>query len=264
MEISKSHVLITGSNRGIGRAVALKLAEDKAHLHLANRTQDPELEAECLKAGAASVTNYFVDLTSREQIQKFCDQIRNQPIDILFNNAGQLTGGLLEEQPLDDIYSMFQVNVNAVVHITHELLPGMLSRKKGKIINNSSVSGVMNMPCASTYSAAKTGVAAFTNCLRNELQGTGVTTLLLLTPGIQTRMFDDIPKKYGKNLDLSFLEQSMTAKEYARRIREAILEDVETLKPSGATGVGLLLAQHLPGVFDKIIGQKFKRTPSAN
>jgi short-subunit dehydrogenase len=259
MELKNNHVLITGSNRGIGRAVALMCAADGAYLHLANRTQDEELKAECLKAGSPGVTLYKLDLVSKDGISKFLTQIQHQEIDILFNNAGQLTGGLLEEQPLDEIYDMLQVNLNAVIHLTHGILPQMLKRKKGKIINNSSVSGVMNMPCASTYSAAKTALVAFSNCLRNELGGTGVSVLLLLTPGVETRMFGDIPKKYGKNLDLSFLEKSLTAKEYAQMIREAILEDLELLKPAGATGFGLLLAQHVPRVFNRMIAKKFKR-----
>ncbi len=263
MEIKNKNVLITGSNRGIGRAVAMMCAEDGAHLHLVNRSEDENLKSECLKAGAASVSLYKVDLSSRAEITAFIEKLQGkespQDIDILFNNAGQLTGGLLEDQPIDEIYSMLQVNLNAVIQLTQGFLPRMLERKKGKIINNSSVSGVMNMPCASTYSAAKTAVVAFSNCLRNELGGTGVSVMVLLTPGIETRMFADIPKKYGKNLDLSFLEKSITPKEYAQMIREAILMDLTMLKPSGVTGVGILLAQHLPAAFNKLIAKKFKR-----
>lgn len=259
MEIKNQHVLITGSNRGIGRAVAMMCAEDGAHLHLVNRSEDENLKAECVKAGAASVSLYKVDLNSRAEISDFIKSLQNQDIDILFNNAGQLTGGLLEDQPIDEIYSMLQVNLNAVIQLTQGFLPKMIARKKGKIINNSSVSGVMNMPCASTYSAAKTAVVAFSNCLRNELGGTGVSVLVLLTPGIETRMFADIPKKYGKNLDLSFLEKSITPKEYAQMIREAILMDLSILKPSGVTGIGLMMAQHIPAAFNKLIAKKFKR-----
>ena len=259
MEIKNHHILITGANRGIGRAVALMCAEDGAHLHLVTRSADAGLKNDCVKAGAASVQLYQVDLGSRAEITAFIDKMHHQEIDILFNNAGQLTGGLLEDQPIDEIYSMLQVNLNAVIQLTHGLLPQMLKRKKGKIINNSSVSGVMNMPCASTYSAAKTAVVAFSNCLRNELGGTGVSVLVLLTPGIETRMFDDIPKKYGKNLDLSFLEKSLSPKEYSQMIREAILMDLQILKPSGVTGIGMLMAQHIPAAFNKLIAKKFSR-----
>ncbi len=258
MEIKDSHIMITGSNRGIGRAVAMSCAEDKAHLHLVNRTLDEELSAELTTAGAASVTNYILNLSSGSEIQKFIEANKALHLDILFNNAGQLTGGLLEEQNINDINSMLQVNVNALIHLTHGFLPGMLQRKRGKIINHSSVSAIMHFPCASTYAASKAAVYAFTQCLRAELNGTGVTTLTLITPGVETRMYADIANKYGKNMDLSFLK-SMPVKQYALRIREAILEDLEQLQPSGVSGLGVKFAQFFPFAFEKLAVKSFKR-----
>ncbi len=258
MEIKGNHILITGANRGIGKAVALMCAEDKAHLHLVVRKTDAELEKELLKAGAASVKIYPLDLSSSEAIQQFISKMKNIDIDILFNNAGQLTGGLLEEQKFEDIASMLQVNVNALIQLTHGLLPQMLKRKRGKIINHASVSAVMNFPCASTYSASKAAVLAFTNCLRAELKNTEVTTLALVTPGVDTRMFNEIPKMYGNKIDLGFLK-GIPPKKYAQMIREAILEDLPELRPSGMTGIGLQMAQHLPKTFENLILKRFKR-----
>ena len=258
MEIRDHHILITGANRGIGKAVALRLAEDKAHLHLAIRTKDEKLKNELLEAGAASVEIYEADFSSSEKVEQFLKKIAKVEIDILFNNAGQLTGGLLEEQKLEDIFSMLQVNVNALIHLTHAILPKMLQRKKGKIINHASVSAVMNFPSDSTYSASKAAVLAFTNCLRAELKGTGVSTLALITPGVDTRMFNEIPKIYGNNLDLKFLS-SIPSKKYADMVREAILEDLEILKPHGLTGLGLVTAQYLPNIFEKLKLSRFKR-----
>jgi short-subunit dehydrogenase len=258
MEIRDHHILITGGNRGIGKAVALRFAEDKAHLHIAARSKDDNLKQELLKAGAASVEIYEADLSSRENIEKFLKKIDHLNIDILFNNAGQLTGGLLEEQNLDDIYSMLQVNVNALIHLTHGILPKMLKRKKGKIINHSSVSAIMHFPCGSTYSAAKAAVFAFTNSLRAELKGSGVTALTLITPGVDTRMYQEIPNLYGSKLDLSFM-RSIPPKKYADMVREAVIEDLEILKPHGFSGVGLMMAQHLPNIFESLVLSRFKR-----
>ena len=122
-----------------------------------------------------------------------------------------------------------------------------------------SVSAVMHFPCASTYAASKAAVLAFTNCLRAELKGTGVSTLVLLTPGIDTRMFQDIPNRYGKNLDMDFLGKGMPPSKYAKIIREAILEDIEVLKPHGFSGFALNFAQHMPRVFEQVAKNKFKR-----
>ena len=262
MEIKNQHVVITGANRGIGRAVAMMFAENKAHLHLANRTLDLQLTAELEKAGALSVEQIKVDLSSNNEIDTFLQKMSGVEVSIVFNNSGQLTGGLLEEQPMAAIDEMLQVNLHALIRITHFFLPGMLKRKNGKIINQSSVAGFMHFPCASTYSASKAAVAAFSECLRAELEGTGVSVLLLVTPGVETRMFDDIAKKYAKNLDLRYLRKISPMK-YSAMVREAILEDLGTLLPGGMTGIGLTVAKYAPRAFQKIIARGFKRNKKA-
>lgn len=257
METKNAKILITGANRGIGKAVAKRLAEDGAHLFLACRKQDEKLSAEFTKAGAASVTILEGELSTKEGVQDLVDQAKKVKIDILFNNAGQLTGGLLEDQSVDDIYSMLQVNVNALIHLTQGLLPGMIERNHGKIINHASVMGIMQLPTTSTYAASKAAVIAFTNALRQELKPTKVTTLTLITPGVKTRMFDQIAPLHGKNFDVP--QNTIPPERYAEMIREAIVEDLEILNPSGFTGAALKIAKYFPAVFEKGASFKFKR-----
>jgi len=257
MEIKGAKVLITGAGRGIGRAVARRLAEDGAHLFLVCRTPDEKLERELKKHGARSVKMLRVDLSSQESVQHLVEETKPLDIDILFNNAGQLTGGLLENQPVHDIYQMMQVNVLALIHLTHGLLPGMLKRKSGKIVNHASVMGVMQLPTASTYAASKAAVIAFTNSLRQELKGTGVTTLTLLTPGVKTRMFDQIEPLHGQHIKVP--QSTLPPERYAEMIREAIIEDLEVLNPVGSTGFALRLAKYVPTLFEKGVALRFKR-----
>lgn len=258
MEISQARVMVTGANRGIGLALAEMFAESKAHLHLVNRTIDSTLEKRLGKLGAASVKISQVDLADRASITDFLEAHAADPVDILVNNAGQLTGGLLENQSVDEIYSMFQVNLTALVQLTRGFLPGMLERGRGKIVNNSSVSGMMYFPCASTYAASKAAVMGFTQSLQAELKGTGVSTLLLFTPGIETRMFKEIPKKYGQHLNLD-LGKGIPPSEYAEIVKKSILSDATVYKPSGFERVGFTLAQHSPKIFQKLVGARFKR-----
>lgn len=257
METKSSKILITGANRGIGKAVAKRFAEDQAHLYLAIRKNDPQLIEDMKKAGAASVQIIESDLSTRAGVEKLIHETEKLHIDILFNNAGLLTGGLLEEQPIDDVLGMLQVNVSALIQLTHGLLPGMLKRKRGKIINHSSVSGIMHLPCASTYAASKAAVLAFSNCLKQELKDSGVSTLVLITPGIKTRMFDQIATLYGKNIEVP--KDTITPERYAEMIREAVLEDLTELSPSGVTGVALGLAKYVPSLFDYAVSFRFKR-----
>lgn len=266
MEIKAKKIWVTGANRGIGRALAEMFARNGAHLSLLNRSQDEadELIADLTQKGAASVRILKVDLSDPKNIEQMLKATANEEVDILVNNAGQMTGGLLEDQPIEEIRSMFNVNVQALVHLTHAILPRMLKQESGgKIVNNSSVSALMYFPSASTYAASKAAVSAFTQCLRAELQDTKVSTLLLFTPGVETRMFGEIAKKYGRNMDLGFLS-GIPASAYADMVKEAILEDLDELKPSGVQGVGLNMAQHLPKTFQKMMSLRFKRSPKSD
>ncbi|MGE0761794.1 MAG: SDR family NAD(P)-dependent oxidoreductase [Bdellovibrionales bacterium] len=259
MKIQEQNFLITGANRGIGLAVAQMAAKERAHLHLISRSPLGSIEEELLNLGAASMTVHLADLSTRDGVEKLIHNLQGHSIDILFNNAGLLTGGLIEEQPLDEIYSMFQVNVNALIHLTRALIPGMVQRGRGKIINNASVSAFMHFPCASTYAASKAAVVAFTDCIQTELHGTGVSTLCLVTPGIKTRMFDEIDTKYSKNFEVP--TQSISAKDYADQIRDKIFNDDTYLFPGGTTAMGLWISKYAPLLFRKEIQRRFKRSP---
>lgn len=257
MIIEGKYVAITGANRGIGYAFAEACAVEKAHLILIMRSQSNDIEHKLKSLGAASVEIIQCDLSSQSSVEILAQKLQIKQVDILFNNAGLLTGGLLENQPLEDIYSMLQVNLNALVHLTQAVLPQMLKQKSGKIINHSSVSAIMHFPCASTYAAAKAAVWAFTNCLRVELQNTGVSTLCLMTPGVKTEMFDNIQTLYANNIDVAndFIEANM----YGRMIATAVKNDVTILEPTGATGLAYKVAIHFRGLFDWFVSQKYHR-----
>ncbi len=257
MEIQGQTILITGANRGIGLAFAEACAEKKSHLLLAIRKNDPALIQQLKDKGALSVEILETDLSSRESVEKLAQKMNQYSIDILFNNAGQLTGGLIEAQPLDDIYKMFQVNVNALIHLSRAVIPQMVKLGKGKIINHASVSAVMHFPCASTYAASKAAVWAFTDCIQQELKGTGVSTLCLFTPGIKTRMFDEIDVLYSKNIDV--VQEHIPPEVYAQKILAAVKDDRTYLEPDGSTGIAFRVAQHFKGIFNWGVSQKFKR-----
>lgn len=257
MEVANKTVLITGANRGIGLAFAEACAREKSRLILAIRKNDPALIKKLASLGAQSVEIIESDLVTRAGVQALVDRLQSRQIDLLFNNAGLLTGGLLEEQPISDIYDMFQVNVNALVHLTHGILPGMIQRKSGKIINHASVSAVMHFPCATTYAASKAAVWAFSDCLQQELAGTGVSTLCLFTPGIKTRMFDKIDDLYSKNFETP--KDSISPEVYAQQILKAVKSDQVYLEPKGATGVAFRVAKNFTGLFNLAIGSRFKR-----
>lgn len=257
VEIKNQHVVITGANRGIGLAFAKACAQQGAHLTLVMRTTELQLVDELKALGSPNVNIIAADLVTRSEVERLAQQLNTQKIDLLFNNAGLLTGGLIEEQTLDDIYNVVQVNVSALIHLSRAVLPQMIKQKSGKIINHASVSAIMHFPCASTYAATKAAVWAFTDCLQQELKNTGVSTLCLFTPGIKTRMFDKIEDLYSKNFEAP--QSSISPDEYALKIINAVKTDQVYLEPRGWTGFALMLAQNFKSIFNWLIAKKFKR-----
>ncbi len=157
-----------------------------------------------------------------------------------------MTGGLLEEQDTDEIYAMFQVNLNAVVHLTKLALPGMLERERGWIVNNASISGYAYFPAATTYAAGKAAVVAFSESLRRELKGTGVGVTHMVTPGVKTDMLDETKETYGRHLDTSGWTE-VTPEEWAKKTVSAVENDDHIVGPGGRIGLAKL-ASRGPGV----------------
>ncbi len=264
MKILDKHILITGGNRGIGLALAKEFNKRRGFLHLTvRRVPEGQEKSEFLKefANPERVEFHQLDLISFDKIESFFRNFsETQPcIDILVNNAGLLTGGLIENQPTKDIYDLFQVNLTAPIHLVQKFLPGMIERSRGLIINNCSVSAIGHLPCASTYAASKAGLMAFTNSLITELKGTNVETLTLITPGIKTRMYDEINNLYGDHMDLDFLS-SITPEEYASQVCDAVEAGKQFYWPKDISmKIAMWLAQHSPGLYRKLIEPKFHR-----
>ncbi len=258
IDLKHKHILLTGASRGIGLALARELASRNVTLHLVGRSITDEHVAELKKLGAQDVRIHQSDLSNTQELDQLVGHLKTFPIEVLINNAGQLTGGLLEEQSVDEIEKMLNLNVNALIRLTRLMLPQMLKAQRGVIINNSSVSGKMFFPCASTYAASKAAVAAFTHSLAQELRGTGVSAHLMITPGVKTKMFDDISTLYGGHLDLSFMS-SITASSWAKTVVSQVEQGRDVIWPHGTTYFGVKFAYYFPVLFEKMVATKFKR-----
>jgi short-subunit dehydrogenase len=250
MELNQTTILVTGANRGIGRAIAERLArEPVAEVLLGAR--DPA-KVEPLDHGRA----VEIDLSSRERIEACVAGL--PAIDVLVNNAGLMTGGLLEEQPLDDVYAMFQVNLVAVAHLTARLLPGMLERRRGLIVNNASISGYASFPAASTYAAAKAGVVALSESLRRELKPAGIEVMHLVTPGVETDMLKATRDVYGGHMQAAEWP-SVSANEWAQKVVEAMKRGDHIVGPGGRLALAKLASRGPAFVLDTISDRMFTR-----
>ena len=186
--------LITGASGGIGQALAYKLAERKHNLVLVARSAD-KLAALCteLTQNAGIQAQYIeVDLTKPDAAATvFAETIkRGLAVDWLINNAGIGAGGEFIDLPLQGQLAMMQLNMSSLVALTHYFLPAMRTRKKGTIINVSSMAAFMPAPYMAVYAATKAFVRSFTEALYEECTPYQVR-VMLLCPGLTKTNFMD-------------------------------------------------------------------------
>ena len=185
--------LITGGGRGIGRAIARAYAAEGAMLGLAART-DAELQATAEELRAefgGEVTTVVTDVRDREQVENAVSHTvaRLGPIDVMVNNAGN-TGeiGTLWNLDPERWANVITVHVLGTYYGCRAVIPGMLERGRGRIVNMSGVGG----PNDTSYDAAKTAIVNMTENLSVELAGTGITVNAISPGSIHTRMWEEV------------------------------------------------------------------------
>jgi 3-oxoacyl-[acyl-carrier protein] reductase len=184
--------LVTGASRGIGAAAAIKLAEAGArvvvHYHAA-RDKAEATARECERLGAGTLV-LQADLGSPDgpdRLKRALDEAGLEP-DILVNNAGVSRYGLFTDVTERDWDEVVGVNLRGVFRLTQLIVPAMVRRRYGRIINVSSVWGIAGASCEVLYSLTKGGVNAFTKALAKELAPSGVTVNAVAPGVVETDM----------------------------------------------------------------------------
>lgn len=195
-----STALITGASSGIGEEFAEALARERYALVLTARREDRlNAVAACAKdLGAPRVEVIAADLGARGAAEAICQRLREARIEIdyLVNNAGFGTSGRFDRLPLEREIEEIDLNVVALVALTRLLLPAMVARARGTIINVASTAAFQAVPYMSTYAATKAFVLSFSEGLAGELAGTGVK-VLALCPGPVKTEFQGVAKNEG-------------------------------------------------------------------
>lgn len=176
-QIEGKHILLTGGSRGIGPVIAHALASRGAHIALAARSQkDLSQVAESLGKFDVQVLTVAVDLAQPDQRHCLLSTVLEKfgALDILINNAGLETEGAYLRLPWEKIQETIEVNLVAPMQLTYLVLPQMLEKKMGHIVNIASIAAKCGGPYAATYDATKAGLAEWTQGLRLELANTGV------------------------------------------------------------------------------------------
>jgi NADP-dependent 3-hydroxy acid dehydrogenase YdfG len=189
MNVSNRVAVITGAGSGIGRGTALALARRGCHLALADI--DPAGLKETgwmLSTLGVRVTTHVLDVADRAAVRALPDQVHDahKRVDLLVNNAGVALGGSFEQVSEDDFEWLMDINFNGVVRMTRAFLPLLRQRDEARVVNVSSIYGIVAPPGQSAYSASKFAVRGFSNALRHELEGSSVGVSVVHPGGVAT------------------------------------------------------------------------------
>jgi NADP-dependent 3-hydroxy acid dehydrogenase YdfG len=209
------HALVTGASRGIGRAVAVALAAAGARVTALARSQD-QLDALARESGANPVV---CDVTEeRSVIQGLAPLLESggSVPDIVVNAAGVFDLGLLAETPVEALDRNLAVNVRGSFLVIRSVLPPMLDRGSGLIVNVGSIAGRKAFPGNSVYSASKYGVRGLHEVLQEEIRGSGVRATLLEPAACDTPIWDAIDP--DGRADLPDRSQMLTAQDVAEAV----------------------------------------------
>lgn len=167
-------IIITGASSGFGKVVAERLAA-KGHT----------VYGICRREMSHPTIHYKqCDIRNAERIKQIVDEVisAEKRIDVLINNAGMGIGGSLEMASLDEIQTQMSVNFMGCVNMCQQILPHMRRQRNGKIINLSSIGGIMGLPYQGYYSASKFAIEGFSEALSAEVKGFGIT-VSMVEPG---------------------------------------------------------------------------------
>jgi len=225
--ISGRTVVITGAASGIGRALAQRLSAHSCPVAIADIDEAGLKETEASLHGPALLR--VLDVRDADAQRDFAAEVREwapRPIGAVFNNAGVALGStVLDAVPEDDDW-LWDINFHGVVNGTRAFLPILVEQDEGAIVNTSSVFGLVGMPGQSAYCSAKFAVRGFTDSLRQELRGTGVTAINVHPGGVNTNIvrngrFREDPRGEGptkEQLVKEFAAMTMTQPDKAAEI----------------------------------------------
>ena len=202
--LKNKNAVVTGATRGIGREIAFTLAENGANVAINYRTLNEDVERliEELKSYGTNIVAVKCDISDEEEVKNFIAESKKQlgSIDILINNAGITKDGLLMRMKEKDFSDVLDVNLKGTFITTREAASIMMKQRHGKIINISSVVGVIGNAGQCNYAASKAGVIGFSKSVARELASRNITVNVVAPGFINTDMTGVLPEKVKESM----------------------------------------------------------------
>jgi NAD(P)-dependent dehydrogenase (short-subunit alcohol dehydrogenase family) len=248
--------VITGAGGGFGRALALELAARGGRLVLSDIQPSAAEETARLARdrGAASATALGCDVTKIEDVEALANACEG-PIDLVVNNAGVSSGGLVGDLPLADWRWTIEVDLFGVIHGCHVFVPRMKKQGSGHVLNVASAAGLLCAPRMAAYNAAKAGVIAVSETMAVELDGTGVGVTVLCPTFFKTDIVNS-----GRFADPETKKLADKLMKGARPVEEVVLAALSAVERDELYAVPMADARWLwrlkravPGSFRKLI-----------
>jgi 3-oxoacyl-[acyl-carrier protein] reductase len=202
IDLTGRTALVTGASRGIGEAIALRLAESGAHVLCAARNlEHVERVAGAITANGGSATAVQLDITSDDVRDRIKALIEERPIEILVNNAGITDDDLFIRMKPEAWTSVLRTNLDSAFHITQEVVKKMIRARWGRVINISSIVGLMGNPGQVNYASSKAALIGFTKALALEIGSRSVTVNAIAPGFVKTAMTDAMTDDARKTLE---------------------------------------------------------------
>lgn len=259
MDFKDRLVLITGASSGIGKETAIEFAKQGSNLVLVARREDKLnlLAKELLSKFDIDVLACPCDVSRREQVRAMTETVFEKfgSVDVLVNNAGFAIYGSVSDLTIDEIESQMNTNYFGMVYCTKNILPHMLKKDSGHIVNVASVAASFGLPGIASYCASKFAMLGFSEGLKHELKGTKVGVTVVSPIMVRTNFFDDpsfakIPK---------YSPTSLSSRTVARAVlRAANSPRLEIIVPSVVRGA-VWLKHTFPYLINPVLGASFNK-----
>ncbi len=217
-------VLITGGSRGIGKAVAMKFAENGYKIiinYVSDKTDTEQLKKELLQAGAADILLIKADVSNSEDVKNMVKETieKFEKIDVLVNNAGITKDNLLMRMSEEEFDKVIQINLKGTYLVTKEVTRYMMKKKKGSIVNLASVVGVAGNAGQCNYAASKAGIIGLTKSVAKELASRNIRANAVAPGFIETDMTNVLKDEIKENINSQIpLKRMGTAREVAELV----------------------------------------------
>jgi short-subunit dehydrogenase len=263
--------VITGAGSGIGRALAYRLSMEQALLALADIDINGLQETQKIvttQTKPDKLKIYAVDTSNRDQVYEFAQNVIHDfgKVDILINNAGVSSSGMVQELTYDTLEWTININLWGVIYGTKAFLPYLTKRSAASIVNISSVYGLLGIPGQAAYCASKFAVRGFSEALRQELFNTNISVSIVFPGGVKTNIAKNSRTDY--HLDQKTYEEGLQKFETALKTSpdeaaKKIIWGIKNKAPRILIGKDArqidFLARFKPDSYDKVIAKYIEK-----